>query len=266
VFHYPRKGFGQIVDALADAARADGTRILTGTAVTALHARSDGVRVRWDGGELRARQAFSTLPLTVLGRVARPAPSAQVVGDAAGLSFRAMVLVYLVHSGGRWTEHDAHYLPGPQTRISRISEPANYRVSADDPSDRTVLCAEIPCAVGDAVWTADDEALALLVEEGLERTGLPAVRRTGVEVRRLQRFYPVYARGYEERLAGLSAWADRLAHVTTFGRLGLFVHDNTHHAMRMAYDAADCLRADGSFDHVAWQQAKDRSTRQVVDD
>lgn len=266
VFHYPRRGFGQITDAVAEAAVADGARILTGTAVTAVRARVDGVRVAWDGGQLLARQAFSTLPLTVLGRVARPAPSAQAAGAAAGLAFRAMVLVYLVHAGGRWTEYDAHYVPGPRTPMTRVSEPANYRLSADDPSDRTVLCAEIPCAVGDSVWSADEESLAVLVEQGLALVGLPAVDRIGVEVRRLSRVYPVYARGYEERLAGLAAWSDRLANVTTFGRLGLFVHDNTHQAMRMAYDAVDCLRGDGGFDRAAWAAARERFTHHVVDD
>lgn len=269
VFHYPRNGFGQIVEALAQAAVDDGAHILTSAPVRTLHARPDGVRMLWDGGEVQAAQVFSTLPLTSLGRVARPAPSAQVVGDASGLGFRAVVLVYLVHEGGRWTSFDAHYLPGPATPVSRVSEPANYRNNPDDPSDRTVLCAELPCTVGDATWTASDEDLAALVLDGLSRSGLPAVRLAGVQVRRLPQVYPVYSRGYAARLAGLAAWADRLAHVTTFGRLGLFVHDNSAQALRMGWDAADCLRAGtGSlgFDQGAWLAARERFSRHVVQD
>ncbi|GMA85257.1 hypothetical protein GCM10025868_05070 [Angustibacter aerolatus] len=251
------------------AARADGARIVTGARLHAVRARHDGVLVEWDGGRLLARHAFSTLPLTALGRVARPAPSAQAAGDAAGLVFRAMVLVYLVHRGGRWTGHDAHYLPGPETPMTRISEPANYRDSPDDPTDRSVLCAEIPCAVGDATWSAAPDDLARLVQQSLARVGLPPIdlpAEGGVEVRRLPRVYPVYTVGYQQRLAGLSAWADRLAHVTVLGRLGLFVHDTSHTAMRMAYDAADCLLPGGGFDHAAWASARERSRRQVLDD
>ena len=37
--------------------------------------------------------------------------------------------------------HDAHYLPSLRSPVSRISEPANYRDSADDPADRSVVCA-----------------------------------------------------------------------------------------------------------------------------
>jgi hypothetical protein len=107
------------------------------------------------------------------------------------------------------------------------------------------------------------------VVDGIAALGLPPVRLAGVEVRRVPRVYPVYTRGYAERLAGLSAWAERLAHVTTFGRLGLFVHDNTHHALRMGWDAVECLRtADGplAFDHVEWQAARERFTQHVVED
>jgi len=268
-FHYPRRGFGQIVDALAEAATASGAQIQTGTEVTDVRARPDGVRVMWEGGSLQARQAFSTLPVTTLGRIARPAPSAQVVQDASGLRFRALLLVYLVHEGGRWTEYDAHYLPGPQTPVTRVSEPMNYRDSFDDPTDRTVLCAEIPCAVGDPLWSSDDESLGRLVRDGLLAVGLPPVLLPptgGVVVHRRKHAYPVYSHGYAARLAGIQAWADRLANVVTFGRLGLFVHDNTHHAMRMAYDAVDCLRPDGSLDVAAWSRARERFATHVVED
>jgi protoporphyrinogen oxidase len=269
-FWYPRRGFGQIAEALAEAIGSAKGAIRTKVAVTSVHARPDGVRLRWDGGEAHAGEVFSTLPLRELGRVARPAPSAQVVGEAAGLTFRAMVLVYLVHEGGRWTEFDAHYLPGPQTPVSRVSEPANYRNSLEDPTDRTVLCAEIPCTVGDEMWTADDERLGALAIDGLRRCGLPGVRLAEVAVRRLPQVYPVYSRGYAERLAGLLGWSERLAHVTTFGRLGLFAHDNTHHELRAAYDAADCLRGGPDepigFDHLAWQSARERHARLAVDD
>ena len=260
VFHYPRRGFGQIVDVLAEAAEKAGATLETGAEVTAVTPGPDGVEVTVADRSLRAGHVLSTVPLPVLARLA----GADV--PLGGLSFRAMVLVYLVHAGGRWSPYDAHYLPGPETPVSRLSEPANYRVSADDPADRTVLCAEIPCAVGDAVWTAPPDALADLVVEGLAATGLPPVRLAGVEVRRLPHVYPVYETGYAARLAPLDAWADSLDRVTTFGRLGLFAHDNTHHAIAEAADAVAALRPDGTRDPAAWAAARARFATHVVED
>lgn len=272
VFHYPRRGFGQIVEALADAATAAGADIRLGTEVSEVDHRADGVTVRTSAGDtVMAGHAFSTVPLPVLARLAAPGPPAQVLEDAARLRFRAMVLVYLVHHAdggrdGRWTAYDAHYFPGPETPVTRVSEPANYRVSPADPADRTVLCAEIPCAVGDEVWTASDEDLAAVVEEGLRVTCLPPVRRGTVVVKRLPHVYPVYRPGYEAHLDGLDRWVASLPRLTTFGRLGLFAHDNTHHAIAMAYDAVTALRSDGSRDETSWSAARARFASHVVED
>ena len=278
VFHYPRRGFGQIVEALAEAAVTAGAMIRTGAAVQQVLARDDGVDVcAADGREVSAGRAFSTLPLPVLARATRPGPPPSTLAAAGRLRFRAMLLVYLVARGAgraspagcaRWTSYDAHYLPGLHTPVSRVSEPVNYRDSAEDPSDRTVLCAEIPCQVGDELWRAGDEQLAALVQETLARSGLPPVRVLEVTVERVPNVYPVYEVGYESDLAALDAWALALPSVTSFGRLGLFAHDNTHHALAMAYDAVDALDAAGSrgWDRAAWAAARGRFAAHVVED
>jgi protoporphyrinogen oxidase len=261
VFFYPRRGFGQIVDVLAEAAVAAGATVETGAEVTAVQPGTDEVEVSTaDGRTVRAGHVFSTVPLPVLARLAgAPVPP-------TGLGFRAMVLVYLVHESGRWTGYDAHYVPGPQTRVTRLSEPANYRISRDDPADRSVLCAEIPCAPGDPVWTSTADDLAELVRDGLRASGLPGVRLGGVEVRRLPHVYPVYEIGYADRLRPLDEWVDGLDRVTTFGRLGLFAHDNTHHAMAEALDAVAALRPDGTRDPGLWAAARARFAGHVVED
>jgi len=268
MFHYPCHGFGQLTEAVAQAAVDAGARIEVSTEAVTVRPGDDGVGVRTRSGtEITAGHVFSTVPLTVLARIVEPGPAPAVLADAAGLRFRAMVLVYLVlEQRRRWSPFDAHYLPGTGTPITRVSEPANYRDSTDDPTDRTVLCAEIPCTPDDAVWRSSDDDLAARVGSDLTRAGLPAVRPTQVVTRRLRHVYPVYDLGYGARLAGLDAWADAVARVTTFGRLGLFAHDNTHHAFAMAYDAVDALSSGGAFNERAWSAARERFTGHVVED
>lgn len=267
VFHYPRRGFGQIVEALSDAASASGASLRLGTEVTGVDAGAERVTLRTGTGEtITAGRLFSTIPLPALARITTPAPPAGTLASASDLEFRSMLLVYVTHDGPRpWSEFDAHYLPQPGTPITRISEPANYRDSADDPSDRTVLCAEIPCTAGDCLWTTSDDELCGVVAGTVDALGLPALRPAGVQLRRLRHVYPVYRTGYQRHLRGVDAWAGELPRVTTFGRLGLFVHDNTHHAMVMGYDAAAALR-DESFDSAAWSVARNRFTSHVVED
>jgi protoporphyrinogen oxidase len=266
IFYYPRRGFGQIVSALADAAVAAGAQLTLRTEVDEVRSGEHSVIVRTcDGQTLTAGHLFTTIPLPLLARIAVPAPSASAVDATAALRFRSMVLVYLVHEGRPWTTFDAHYLPGLDTPVSRISEPANYRSSSADPADRTVLCCEVPCQVGDRWWSADERQLAAMAGETLNRCGLPPLRGAEVVVRRLHTVYPIYEIGYASHLHDLDIWAATLPRVTTFGRLGLFAHDNTHHAMVMAYDAVDALR-DGDRDTVSWSAARRRFADHVVED
>ncbi len=276
LFYYPRSGFGQIVEALAEAAAKAGAEIRLNAEVDDVAPFVGGVDVgiatrapSHDAApptRVRAGHVFSTIPLPLLARISRPGPPAVAIEAVGRLRFRAMVLVYVVHAGRPWTPYDAHYLPGLDTPVTRISEPANYRVSATDPTDRTVLCCEIPCTVGDDLWTAPDQALAEIVTDALAGNGLPPVRLAGMHVERLPRVYPIYELGFRGHLAGVDAWAQTLPNVTTFGRLGLFVHDNTHHTLAMAYDAVDALVAGERFDAVAWAAARERFESHVVED
>jgi hypothetical protein len=45
----------------------------------------------------------------------------------------------------------------------------------------------------------------------------------------------------------------------------LFAHDNTHHALAMAYAAVECLH-DGEFDSAAWERHRQVFASHVVED
>jgi protoporphyrinogen oxidase len=253
-FWYPRRGYGQLSEALADAAAAAGAELRFGVEAARVELGASSVRV----GDVEADRLFSTIPLAALSRVAGGP-------DPAGLELRAMLLVYLVLDLERYTPYDAHYLPEEWTRVTRVSEPKNYR-DGDDPRGRTVLCAELPCSVDEELWTAPDELLGLLVSDTLARAGLPAVRPVEVAVRRLPAAYPVYRVGWEAAFERVDTWATAQPRLLTFGRQGLFVHDNTHHALAMAWAGVDAIREDGSFDDAAWRAARARFSRHVVED
>jgi protoporphyrinogen oxidase len=266
-FLYPRRGFGAIPEALAGAASDAGADIRVGCGVAALCRRPPG---GWrlaldDGTSLDAEHVWSTAPLAALAGMADPPPPAPALEAAAGLRHRAMVLLYLVLDRPQWTEYDAHYFPGPEVLASRLSEPRNYRDNPDDPGDRTVLCAEIPCWAGDDVWRSADPDLATRLSRELVGAGLPPARPVEVASRRLPHVYPVYRPGFADDLAALERWATT-GGVVTFGRQGLFTPDNTHHALAMGWAAAEALRPDGTFDADAWRRARDSFRGFVVED
>jgi protoporphyrinogen oxidase len=269
-FFYPRLGYGQISNSLHRAASAAGATVRLDTDVTGVAVEGEQVRhveVRCGGETLRlaADYVLSTIPVTVLARLVRTDGPPAPLASAAALQQRAMVLVYLTLDVNQFTEFDAHYFPETAIRITRLSEPKNY--SQTPAPGRTVLCAELPCAHGSAEWSMTDADLGALVVRDLETAGLgPVPRVTGIQTRRLPNAYPLYTKGYREAFDALDRWAGGIRGLVTFGRQGLFAHDNTHHTMAMAYALVQCLRSDGSFDDQAWAVARRSFESHVVED
>jgi protoporphyrinogen oxidase len=268
-FFYPKRGYGQISDAFHAAAVSAGARVVLNANVTAVHAPADRVShvEVTEGGQPRslpATHVLSTIPLTVLARLIRSSASMPPLDAAAALQQRAMVLIYLTLGTDRFTEFDAHYFPESAIRISRLSEPKNYSLTSRP--GRTVLCAELPCTVGSHEWTMSDEALGALVRDDLERAGLGRVENVvSVQAQRLPHAYPLYTKGYRQAFDALDQWIGGIDGLVTFGRQGLFAHDNTHHTMGMAYALVNCLGEGGTFDRDAWQRARRSFESNVVE-
>ena len=109
-------------------------------------------------------------------------------------------------------------------------------------------------------------ALGELVAADLARVGLPLARPpVAAFSRRLTHAYPIFRRGYETALDRVEAWLESLPALVSYGRQGAFAHDNTHHALAMAYAAVDCLR-DGEFDRARWAGHREEFARHVVED
>jgi protoporphyrinogen oxidase len=269
-FFYPRHGFGAISEAYYRMAAGAGARVLLGSRVTAFQLGGSArvhVCVQGSNGAeaLAGRQVLSTIPLSLLVRLIQPAPPAPVLESAGALRFRSMILVYLVLETEQFTEFDAHYFPDPGIAITRLSEPKNYGL-APLPGT-TVLCAELPCFQDDAVWRASDDELGSIVTGALAASGLPVrapVRQ--VAARRLPQAYPLYTRDYRLHFDRIDHWLNTVDGILTFGRQGLFAHDNTHHALAMAYAASECLDDRGVLDRARWQQYRRAFQSHVVED
>lgn len=271
-FFYPRQGFGQICEGYAEAARKAGADLQLGWKVVKLTRPADAAgpwKVTSErNGERRETEAdyvWSTLPITLLARMIDGGAPPEVTAAAGQIAYRAMLLIYLELDIDQFTEYDAHYFPAANLRITRLSEPKNYSARTE-PRGRTVLCAELPCNTTDAWWSQDDATLGQLVVDDLRTAGIPLPRAPiGVTVRRLPQAYPIYLTGYEKPFATLDRWADTLPRLLTYGRQGLFAHDNTHHALAMAYAAVDALEPTG-WNAAAWAASRREFEKHVVED
>lgn len=269
-FYYPRHGYGAISEAYSSGAELRGAAVRLRTSVSAVEAcggRVVAIRAEGPDGEWRREtaQVLSSIPVTQLVRSIRPAAPREIAEALDGLSYRAMILIYMALETEQFTEFDAHYFPGPEIAVTRLSEPKNYGLAGVP--GRTVLCAELPCSTADPVWRASDAELEKLMLTALANAGLP-VRCRVLETasRRLAQAYPIYFRGYSRHFARADEWLGEMEGLVSFGRQGLFAHDNTHHALAMAYALDRCMREDGSFDRELWTKCRLEFQRHVVED
>ena len=268
-FFYPRRGYGAITEAFEAGARAGGAEFAMEWRVSGLRRNEDTWTVTAsrdeETREFEADFVASTIPLTLLSRFVTPAPPQEVVDAANAMCFRSMILVYLQLPVEKFTEFDAHYFPSADIEITRLSEPKNYAALAE-PRGSTTICAELPCSQEDPWWSMSDEPLADMVADALSRAEIPLpVAPSAVLTRRLTHAYPIYLTGYEQHFGTLDSWASSLDGLVSYGRQGLFAHDNTHHALAMAYGVADCLQ-DGRWDAAKWVRYRKEFEGHVVED
>jgi protoporphyrinogen oxidase len=269
-FYYFRRGYGQISECLYEAARDAGAEFKFGARFTAVERDGKGIKaVRYQLGgeefEIPTRHVWSTIPISILLRGMRPEAPPDVLDAASQLAFRGMILIYLVLDQDRYSNTDAYYFPEESIPVSRLSQPKIFS-SATEPHGKTVLCAELPSDPGRPEWDMSDEELGQKLCGWMRQAGLPNPRVSRTVTRRLRQAYPVYHQGYEERFSKMDRWLGEIDGMLTFGRQGLFAHDNTHHTLAMAYAAVNCLSPDGKFDQARWAEHRKEFETHVVED
>ncbi len=272
IFYYPRKGFGQISNQLYDAAKNAGAKFHLGARVTSLQMNGsviDTISFCASDGQIlthRPDYVWSTIPISTLVQLLQPPAPSSIIEASQKIKYRAMILIYLVLEESRFSEYDAHYFPDSYIPITRISEPKNYD-DAQEPRNLTVLCAELPCSTSDPEWKMTDTELGEQVCDYLKSASIP-IKTSLKEVvtRRLSHAYPIYRKGYELYFDRIDHWLGQARNLLSFGRQGLFVHDNIHHSLYMAYAAVDCLSQEGQFNRNKWEAYRQAFNSHVVED
>jgi protoporphyrinogen oxidase len=241
-FQYPRLGPGMMWERCTELVEAAGTKVQLETAVTSIRHR-DGravsvIATTADGGttEYPASAVISTMPLGALVRAMDPAPPAEVLAAADGLSYRDFLAIALVVPAAMvpWNDnwiyiHDASV---KTMRIQNFGSWSPFLVK----DGRNVLGLEYTVLEGDESWTSSDEALIELGKEELGRLGLvdPSAVEAGYVVR-MPKAYPYYDFVYHQNVNTIRAWlAANVANVHPVGRNGMHRYNNADHSMYTA--------------------------------
>jgi protoporphyrinogen oxidase len=181
---------------------------------------------------------YATIPLTSLVSKLDPDPPQPVARAIGALRFRAIRFVNVMLAREAVSPNTWMYVADPQYRIARIQEP-KHRSRFMAPSGRTSLMLEIPCSVGDEIWTSFDDAILRLCLAELAELGFPIEADVvGSFSARVAHGYPIYQLGYDADRQTLLTQVGRYSNVTTGGRQGLFRYVFLDAAMEMGQMAA----------------------------
>jgi protoporphyrinogen oxidase len=252
-FAYPHSGTGYIYERMAREIQAKGGRILTGTPirriVTDEHSRATHIELP-DGSLPEYTHIISTMPLTSMV-LALPELPDDVRQAAMGLSFRNTIIVYLHIDGTDLFPDNWLYVHSPELTTGRITNFSNWGDHINQDRTKTIVCLEFWCNHTDEMWQWNDEKLIELAKKDLRTTGLAgSAPVTDGFVYRIPRCYPVYRRGYREKVAIIEGYLSGIKGLQVIGRYGSFKYNNQDHSILMGLLAAENV-ADGA-QHNLW--------------
>jgi protoporphyrinogen oxidase len=243
-FMYPRLGYGRISERMAEGIERDGGAVHLGWRVVAVQhdgsevasiTVSDGAHERIIGGD-----AFvSSIPMTELIQILRPAAADALLEAARGLTYRDLITVHLMLDRPQVTNDTWVYVHDPSVSFARLHEPRNWSPDMA-PEGKTSLVLEVFCEAGDANWQRADGEICETTERELARNlGFIDIGEVMDSfVVRTRDAYPRYSLGYREAVEAIKAHLRCFSNLSIVGRGGTFRYNNADHSIETGLLAA----------------------------
>ncbi|MEZ5079058.1 MAG: FAD-dependent oxidoreductase [Thermoleophilia bacterium] len=261
-FAYPHGGTGRVYERMVDELRDRGGRARMATPVRRVlldDGRVSGIET--ETGEVASYDhVVSTMPITLLLK-GLPEVPAEVTDAAAQLRFRNTLIVFLEVDRSDLFPDQWMYLHSADMQMGRLTNFRNWVPDLYRDRRTTILACEYWAYDEDDLWRSDDAALIELATRELAGTGLlqgAPVARGHVE--RLRRCYPVYSRGYRDRLSVVESHLESIHGLWPIGRYGAFKYNNQDHSILMGMLVAENIAGDAGND--LWSVNTDYETYQ----
>jgi len=256
-FAYPHGGTGAIYQRMADSIASLGGQIHLDTPIRRIltdhidHQHQATALQLTDDRILPFDRIISTMPLTSMV-LALPDLPPEVRQAAAALTFRNTIIVYLKVDARDLFPDNWLYVHSPDLTTGRITNFSNWVPHINQGQNATIVALEFWCYDTDALWQSTDDALIALAQKDLRTTGLAGdAPIVDGHVYRIKRCYPVYRRGYREKVALIEGYLAGIHGLSVIGRYGSFKYNNQDHSILMGLLAAENI-ADGR-QHNLWE-------------
>lgn len=240
-FAYPLGGTGLVYDLMAAKFQKNGGILRLNTGVEKVITENETVTglVLTTGEELKFDHVVSTMPLTLLVTRLEEAPD-EIREKAQSLKFRNTILVYLNIDSTDLFKDNWLYVHSPNLNCGRITNFRNWVPQLYGDEKTSILCMEFWCQEEDELWHLPDEELIEMGKKEIRQTGLIGhAEILDGKVYRINRCYPIYARGYREVLEPIENYLKTVKNLMPIGRYGAFKYNNQDHSILMGLMAAE---------------------------
>ena len=255
-FIYPKRGPGQLWEALADDLRAKGVEIRMNARVAGMTRSGDEVRevVLANGDRVACDAVFSSMPVKDLVAAFGDVPE-DVGSIASKLPYRDFITVGLLvdrlaikNTTKLKTVNDIVpdtwiYVQERDVRMGRIQIFNNWSpYMVDDVKRHVWIGLEYFCSEGDEFWNMGDAAFIDMATAELRKIGVlgadePVRKSVRIKVKKA---YPAYFGSYAE-FGKVRKWLDGFSNLFCIGRNGQHRYNNMDHSMLCGMVAVKAL-------------------------
>lgn len=266
-YYYPKKGPGQLWEALADEIRRRGGEIIMNTRVERIRVENGRVSAvtAADGREFTGDYFMSTMPVKDLVAGMGEAAPADVRRIAAGLPYRDFITVGLLvnklklqnKTKVRTLTGDVPdcwiYVQERDVKIGRLQLFNNWSpYMVADPKHTMWIGLEYFCNEGDELWSMSDEAFIdfaigeLVKIDVIDRSDVIDSTRI-----RVKKAYPAYFDTYSE-FDTVKDYLSGIENLWCLGRNGQHRYNNMDHSMLTAMEAVRAIAAGSTDKSAVW--------------
>jgi len=186
-------------------------------------------------------QLVSTIPLNELVNLTTPPPPRQIINSSKKLLYRSIVLPYFVIKGKNKFDSETLYFPEKKFIFNRLYFPNSYYKNSKTNQDLYLLGLEVTCQYNDVLWQMSKEKLKIKILKNLKKLNLfDESDIIDFFIEKEKYAYPIYLKDYKKHLENIKNYYYS-KNILLNGRQGLFLHNNQHHSIEMAYYASKAL-------------------------
>ena len=255
-FIYPKKGPGQLWEAMAEEVQAKGAILHMNACVTKIEKEGDQITavITADGTHYSCDAVFSSMPIKDLVATFEDAPT-NVAEVASNLPYRDFITVGLlvdklaiqnetkIPTLNKLVPDTWIYIQERDVRLGRLQIFNNWSpYLVDDPAHHVWIGLEYFCSEGDTLWTMEDSAFIDFAISELKKIGVLATEepiRDSVRIR-IKKAYPAYFGSYA-RFNEVRSWLDTMPNLYCIGRNGQHRYNNMDHSMLCGIEAVKAL-------------------------